>query len=298
MLPDRPLVRRRTALTGALGGIAATLLAAGCDTGDDVGGNDASESPSSSPSVAQEPEQTPDEALVDEVLAQLGAAVAVLQSSRRFKQLRPTVAPLLQAHRSHVEALEGELGGEATAPRPANSSAATEAIRSSERPAPGRARRRRRPGRERRAREAARVDVGVDDTAPRDAPAAAAPVPRMTTELDALQATLAAEHAAVYVYGLLGSRTSETAESELYVGPARGVRGASRPAGRADRRDRGAGGHPDAGRPGVHPAGRAGHDRRPLPGGAGAGAGLRVDVRRPRGSHGWVAPARGHRAPQ
>ncbi len=132
MLPDRPLVRRRTALTGALGGIAATLLAAGCDTGDDVGGNDASESPSSSPSVAQEPEQTPDEALVDEVLAQLGAAVAVLQSSRRFKQLRPTVAPLLQAHRSHVEALEGELGGEATAPRPANSSAATEAIRSSE----------------------------------------------------------------------------------------------------------------------------------------------------------------------
>ena len=39
----------------------------------------------------------------------------------------------------------------------------------------------------------------------------------MTTEVDALQTTLAAEHAAVYVYGLLGSRTSQTAEPELYL---------------------------------------------------------------------------------
>jgi Domain of unknown function (DUF4439) len=39
----------------------------------------------------------------------------------------------------------------------------------------------------------------------------------VTTELDALQATLAAEHAAVYVLGLIGSRTSESAEAELYV---------------------------------------------------------------------------------
>ena len=37
------------------------------------------------------------------------------------------------------------------------------------------------------------------------------------TELEALQTTLAAEHAAVYVYGLLGSRTSQTAEAPLYV---------------------------------------------------------------------------------
>lgn len=132
MLPDRPLVRRRTALTGALGGITATVLAAGCDTGDDLGENDATASPSSSPSAAQEPEQTPDEALVDEVLAGLGAAVAVLQAARRFKQLRPNVAPLLHAHRSHAEVLEGELGDEPPAPRAADPSAATEAVRSSE----------------------------------------------------------------------------------------------------------------------------------------------------------------------
>jgi hypothetical protein len=37
------------------------------------------------------------------------------------------------------------------------------------------------------------------------------------TELEALQTTLAAEHVAVYVYGLLGSRTSQSAEPELYT---------------------------------------------------------------------------------
>jgi len=132
VLPDRPLVRRRTALTGALGGIAATVFAAGCDTGADLGENDATGSPSSSPSVAQESEQTPDEALVDDVLARLGAAVAVLQSARRFKQLRATVTPVLRAHRAHSEVLEGELEGEPPAARPADLSAATEEVRVSE----------------------------------------------------------------------------------------------------------------------------------------------------------------------
>jgi hypothetical protein len=36
------------------------------------------------------------------------------------------------------------------------------------------------------------------------------------TETEALQTTLAAEHAAVYVFGLLGSRTSAQAEAALY----------------------------------------------------------------------------------
>jgi hypothetical protein len=39
----------------------------------------------------------------------------------------------------------------------------------------------------------------------------------VTTEQDALQATLAAEHAAVYVLTLIGSRTSASAERELYT---------------------------------------------------------------------------------
>lgn len=39
----------------------------------------------------------------------------------------------------------------------------------------------------------------------------------MSDEVEALQTTLAAEHAAVYVLGLLGSRTSQTAEPDLYA---------------------------------------------------------------------------------
>ncbi len=37
------------------------------------------------------------------------------------------------------------------------------------------------------------------------------------TEVEALQTTLEAEHAAVYVYGLLGARTSQSAEPTLYA---------------------------------------------------------------------------------
>ena len=37
------------------------------------------------------------------------------------------------------------------------------------------------------------------------------------TEVEALQTTLAAEHAAIYVYGVLGARTSESGSPELYV---------------------------------------------------------------------------------
>jgi hypothetical protein len=132
VLPDRPLVRRRTALAGALGAIAATVVAAGCDTGDDLGENHATGSPSPSPSVAQEPEQTPDEALVDNVLVGLAAAVATVQGARRFRQLRPALAPLLHAHRAHAEVLEGELANDSPAPRPADQVAAVEAIRVSE----------------------------------------------------------------------------------------------------------------------------------------------------------------------
>ncbi|HCB04496.1 MAG TPA: DUF4439 domain-containing protein [Nocardioides bacterium] len=40
---------------------------------------------------------------------------------------------------------------------------------------------------------------------------------RLVTELDALRTTLEAEHAAVYVYGLIGSRTSQAGEPDLYT---------------------------------------------------------------------------------
>lgn len=43
-----------------------------------------------------------------------------------------------------------------------------------------------------------------------------------TGTLDALQATLAAEHAAIYVYGLLGGRTSSSAEPALHAALSQG----------------------------------------------------------------------------
>ena len=42
--------------------------------------------------------------------------------------------------------------------------------------------------------------------------------------LDALQATLAAEHAALYTYGVLGARTSQSAAPDLYVALTAGYR--------------------------------------------------------------------------
>jgi len=37
------------------------------------------------------------------------------------------------------------------------------------------------------------------------------------SEIEALQATLAAEHAALYVYGVLGGQTSQSAQPELFA---------------------------------------------------------------------------------
>jgi hypothetical protein len=56
----------------------------------------------------------------------------VVRAARRFRQLRPALAPLLHAHRTHVEALEGELAGDSPATRPADALAAVEAVRVSE----------------------------------------------------------------------------------------------------------------------------------------------------------------------
>ena len=120
----------------------------------------------------------------------------------------------------------------------------------------------------------------------------------MTTELDALQATLAAEHAAVYVYGLLGSRTSQASEPDLYVA-LRAAYEAHR-----ERRDTLIGeiaalaATPTPAAPAyTPPAGLDTTDGR-YQAALDAGAGLRVDLRRPGGSHDGVAPARGHRAAQ
>jgi hypothetical protein len=134
-VPDPPPVRRRTALAGVFGSVAATVLAAGCDHGDDIGSPPASSSPSarssSSPSSSA-PAATPDETLVDSTIEQLNAALGVLVAARRFPALRRPLAPLVRAHRRHVEVLEGELQA-GVSPTPTDPAAALQAVHHSER---------------------------------------------------------------------------------------------------------------------------------------------------------------------
>jgi hypothetical protein len=131
---DVPPVRRRTALAGALGSVAATVLAAGCDHGDDIGKPQTGSNPSAtapSPASPTTSAQTPDEELVDSTVEQLTAAFGVLVAARRFRDLRRPLTPLVRAHRRHVEVLEGDLEG-FVAPTLADPAAALQAVRHSE----------------------------------------------------------------------------------------------------------------------------------------------------------------------
>lgn len=136
-MPDpRPLVRRRTVLGAPLAGLAATALLAGCDSGEDIAppGADGSGSATPEPSEAA-PEQTPDEALVDEVLAALTTALAVLAQARKAPAVRQHAVPLLKAHRRHVLVLEGDLENDVedeSPPGPLPGPAALRAVRRSE----------------------------------------------------------------------------------------------------------------------------------------------------------------------
>jgi hypothetical protein len=128
---DRPLVRRRTAVAGGLGGLAA--LATGCDPGEDLAPPETDPSSASASPSTEAPEQTPDEALVDELLGQLSAALTLLISSRGVPELRPALSPIIRARRSHVEVLDGALPAETPPGTPADPAAALRAVRRSER---------------------------------------------------------------------------------------------------------------------------------------------------------------------
>jgi hypothetical protein len=106
---------------------------AGCDNGDDIGAPSTSGSQSTATASSSAPEQTPDEALVDEVLDALGAALGTLAAARHQRPLRTPLAPFIRAHRRHVEVLEGEPDTGASSPVPASPAAALVAVRRSER---------------------------------------------------------------------------------------------------------------------------------------------------------------------
>jgi hypothetical protein len=126
---DRPLVRRRTAVTGALGGLA---LLAGCDHGDDLVPPRAGSTAPTPTQSAEAPEQTPDEALVDAVLGQLSTALAVAINSWKAPELRRSMGTRIRAHRQHIKVLEGELPAESPPGPPPDPAAALHAVRAGE----------------------------------------------------------------------------------------------------------------------------------------------------------------------
>jgi hypothetical protein len=107
-VPDRPLpaaaVGRRTAVLG----LAATVLLTGCDHGDDLGQPTGTPVPSTTSPSPSAPPTTPDERLVDQVTTELNSAMGVLIAVRRAPGLRAVLAPLVRAHRQHLEVLERE----------------------------------------------------------------------------------------------------------------------------------------------------------------------------------------------
>jgi hypothetical protein len=129
---DRPLVRRRTAVAGALGGLAVAVLAAGCDHGDDLAPPQADSSSATATPSSQASDQTPDEALVDEVLGRLTHAVLVLTHARKAPQVGKAFVPLIVAHRRHISVLEGDLPDKAPPGPPPDPAASLHTVRRSE----------------------------------------------------------------------------------------------------------------------------------------------------------------------
>ena len=120
-------------MAGAFGGVAVAVLATGCDPGEDLTQPGTAPSGSSGTPSAQVPEQTTDEALVDEVLGELSAALGLLVGSRKDPTLRQALAPIVRAHRQHIEALEGDLPAASPSGAALDAADALRAVRRSER---------------------------------------------------------------------------------------------------------------------------------------------------------------------
>ena len=195
------------------------LALAACDTDDlrppeDDATPSAGESPSATESAATDPDTT----LVDRVATDIIGATVTVEAARLLPRLRKTLGPLARAHAAHLSAIEAQFEG--TAPqRPASYAVALENVRVSEQTLQ-RSPRRGRPGSgERRAGSAARLDVRLGRPARGRAAAGRAHQRRSPamTEIDILQDVLANEHAAVYVLGVIGARTSQSAAPAEYL---------------------------------------------------------------------------------
>ena len=115
-----PVLRasRRTTLGGALAGVA---LLAGCDLGSD--------DPGSAPTPAADPDD-PDTSLVEEVVDDLVATLAIVEAVRhRHGSLRRQLGELAKVHRAHLEALGSKERPGRPGPRTADADEALALVR-------------------------------------------------------------------------------------------------------------------------------------------------------------------------
>ena len=299
MLPDRPLVRRRTALAGALGGSPRrSSRPAATPATTSVRATRPRRRPRS-PSAAQDPEQTPDRRWSTTCWRRSARRSPCSRRRAGSSSSRPTLAPLLHAHRSHAEVLEAR-PRRARRPR-----------RDRRRPPPSR--------RSDRARPARRPASPTPPAGPRAAPSLGCwprcrrPSPstwRARSPEAVTRMTHRARRPADDAGGRArrGLRLRRAGRPHLAVGRARAVRDARRRPTRPTARrrdqligaDRDAGGDARRGRAGVR-ARRAGSDT--TDGRYQRGAGASSGPARRRTPRWWrataaAAPARGDRAPE
>ena len=212
-MPQQPATTRRTALRAlALSAPLPALLAAcGADPATDV----------TPGAAAREDVSDPDLVVVAGVVAELGALVALLQRTRaRHGSLRgPLPASTLRTHRAQLDAVlatGAEQAGPA-APRPRVAAGAREALDA--------VRQREETARRRLTAYAVDAESGalarlvavvVAGVAQQQLVLPTAAGGQRVSTVEALQDALRAEHAAVYVYGVLGAATSVSTTPELY----------------------------------------------------------------------------------
>ncbi len=205
-------------LVGGIG--AATVLLTGCDAIDDVlgSGDDPGVSGAVTPTA---PPADADSSLVESVLASISTTGALAAATASAVPGLKVAARLARVHDAHA----AELGGSVTAPAPevtTDRAASRAALVSAEAALRDRlvdAAREAHSGSLAQVLAAmaaalGQVLVGPGSRPPAELPAASGDTP---PAVEALQTTLAAEHAAVFVYGVLGGQTSASGSPALYT---------------------------------------------------------------------------------
>jgi hypothetical protein len=196
------------------------VLLTGCDAIDDVlgSGDDPGVSGSVTPTA---PPADADSSLVESVLASISTTGALAAATAGAVPGLKVAARLARIHDAHA----AELGGSVTAPDPdvpADRAAARAALVSAEAALRDRlvdaAREAHSGGLAQvlasMAAALGQVLVGRGTQPPAELPAASGDTP---PAVEALQTTLAAEHAAVFVYGVLGGQTSASGSPTVYA---------------------------------------------------------------------------------